>query len=186
MPGARGEGENSRGLTSPQVRPPPPPARRRSSFSRWKKTALPRSAPSRLGPLTSPSQQPPPPRQPPPPPRRRLFVAAARRLARRGPRACALGPVARWPKPAGDTCDQQVPGRVAPPPASSHLPLLPVPALSRARPRPFQAARHAPPPPSEPFHRGSAARAPAEIARDASDLCGSRSQVPARTRGLRH
>lgn len=70
------------------------------------------------GPLTSPSQQ------PQPPPRRSRFVTAARRLAQRGPRACALPLVPREPGPAGATCDQQVPGRMAPPLAFSHLPLL--------------------------------------------------------------
>lgn len=74
------------------------------------------------GPLTSPSHQPQRPQ------RRSRFVTAARLLAQRGPRACALVPAPRDSGPVGATCDQQVPGPAAPPPAFSHLPLRPVPS----------------------------------------------------------
>ena len=53
--GSRAGTGGRRRLTSRPARPPPPPVGRRSPWCRCKKAAPPGSAPSRRGPLTSPS-----------------------------------------------------------------------------------------------------------------------------------
>lgn len=152
---------------------------RRSSLSYWKKTALPGSAPSRLGPphiaiaATATTAAEKPDRH------RRSATSPVRPASMRTlPSPEGAGTSRRYLRSTGPEPRGPAPGLSSPPPPAYSLPSL---RLGPAPSNPCATPLLLSPNPSA----VALAPAPTEISRDLSALCGSRSQVPARMGGLR-